>query len=207
MYAAVSEKERLKALCSYENELYGKGYSFLAGIDEVGRGCLAGCVVACAVILPAGFTYAGINDSKKVSPKRREALSEILREKAVSVGIGAIDAETIDNVNILQATILAMCAAVANLDLTPEYLLIDALKLPLDIPQTPITGGDAKSISIASASIVAKVYRDNLMRELDKLYPEYGFAQNKGYGTAAHIAAIKKHGLCPVHRRSFNVKK
>ncbi|GHU76899.1 ribonuclease HII [Clostridia bacterium] len=207
MYAADSEKERLKALCAYENELYGKGYSFLAGIDEVGRGSLAGCVVACAVILPAGFTYAGINDSKKVSPKRREALSEILREKAVSVGIGAIDAETIDNVNILQATILAMCAAVANLDLTPEYLLIDALKLPLDIPQTPITGGDAKSISIASASIVAKVYRDNLMRELDKLYPEYGFAQNKGYGTAAHIEAIKKHGLCPVHRRSFNVKK
>lgn len=187
----------------YEEELNSKGINLIAGIDEVGRGPLIGSVVAAAVILPSGFYMSEINDSKKLSEKKREELYPIIMEKAISVGIGVVDSETIDRVNILNATKMAMKMAINNLSVKPEHVLIDAVKLDIDIPYTAIIKGDAKSESIAAASIVAKVYRDNMMKELDKEYPMYDFKSNKGYGTKKHIEAIKKYGVLKEHRKTF----
>ena len=187
----------------YEEELNSKGINLIAGVDEVGRGPLIGSVVAAAVILPSGFYMSEINDSKKLSENKREELYPIIIEKAVSVGIGVVDSETIDKVNILNATKMAMKMAINNLSVKPEHVLIDAVKLDIDIPYTAIIKGDAKSESIAAASIVAKVYRDNMMKELDKEYPMYDFKSNKGYGTKKHIEAIKKYGVLKEHRKTF----
>ena len=164
---------------------------------------MIGSVVAAAVILPSGFYMSEINDSKKLSEKKREELYPIIMEKAISVGIGVVDSETIDRVNILNATKMAMKMAINNLSVKPEHVLIDAVKLDIDIPYTAIIKGDAKSESIAAASIVAKVYRDNMMKELDKEYPMYDFKSNKGYGTKKHIEAIKKYGVLKEHRKTF----
>lgn len=187
----------------YEEELNSKGINLIAGVDEVGRGPLIGSVVAAAVILPSGFYMSEINDSKKLSEKKREELYPIIMEKAISVGIGVVDSETIDRVNILNATKMAMKMAINNLSVKPEHVLIDAVKLDIDIPYTAIIKGDAKSESIAAASIVAKVYRDNMMKDLDKEYPMYDFKSNKGYGTKKHIEAIKKYGVLKEHRKTF----
>ena len=196
------ETERVESLCEYEKKYAAAG--FVCGIDEVGRGPLAGPVVAGAVILPADCRILYINDSKKLSEKKRELLCEEIKEKAVSWAVGIVSWEVIDEINILQATYEAMRQAIAKLDPAPALLLNDAVKIPgIDIPQVPIIKGDAKSQSIAAASIIAKVTRDHMMEEYDKLYPGYDFAGNKGYGTAAHIAAIKEKGPCPIHRRTF----
>lgn len=198
------EKEllRIEAMKSFEREYEHLGY--VCGIDEVGRGPLAGPVVACAVIFPKDVDILYVNDSKKLSEKKREALFDEIMEKAVAVGIGVEDHSVIDEINILQATYSAMRKAINNLSVKPDVLLNDAVTIPeVDIMQVPIVKGDAKSISIAAASIIAKVTRDRMMVELDEKYPGYDFAGNKGYGTAAHIAGIKKQGLCEIHRRSF----
>ena len=190
----------------FETELYNNGINFIAGIDEVGRGPLVGPVVTAAVILPKDFYDERINDSKKLTEKKRELLYDVIMENAISVGVGISSEDVIDEINILNATKRAMLEAVNNLSIKPEHLLIDAVKLNTDIPQTSIIKGDAKSESIAAASIIAKVTRDRIMRQWDEVYPQYGFAKHKGYGTAAHIAAIKENGICPLHRLSF-VKK
>ena len=196
------ERAREYALMRYEREYDSEG--LIAGVDEAGRGPLAGPVVAAAVILHPGAEILGINDSKKLSEKKREALYPEILEKAMAVGVGIVSAARIDEINILQATYEAMRKAVEGLCFSPDLLLVDAVTIPgLAVKQVPIIKGDAKSLSIGAASIVAKVTRDRLMRELDKIYPEYGFEGHKGYGTAAHIAALKEFGPCPVHRRSF----
>ena len=187
----------------YENELYKKGITLIAGIDEVGRGPLVGPVVTAAVILPVDFYDERINDSKKISEKKREMLFDVIMENAVSVGIGMSSEKVIDEINILEATKKAMKEAVSNLSVKPEHLLIDAVKLDIDIPSTSIIKGDAKSQSIAAASIIAKVTRDRMMYELDKEHPEYCFAKNKGYGTKTHIDAIYKYGILDSHRKTF----
>lgn len=193
---------RLEQLCEYEKQYREAAY--ICGIDEVGRGPLAGPVTACAVVLPKDCRILYINDSKKLSEKRRELLYAEIMEKAVSVGIGMVSNEKIDEINILQATYEAMRQAVGKLSVKPEVLLNDAVTIPgIDILQVPIIKGDAKSMSIAAASIVAKVTRDTMMKEMDSLYPGYGFAKNKGYGTKEHIEALKKQGACPIHRRTF----
>lgn len=197
-----AEKARVEQMCEYEKE-YGV-YSYICGIDEAGRGPLAGPVVAGAVILPKDCRILYINDSKKLSEKRRNELFDIIKEEAVTYGIGIIDAAKIDEINILQATYEAMRSAINNLNPSPDILLNDAVTIPkVDIKQVPIIKGDAKSISIAAASVLAKVTRDRIMEEYDKKYPEYGFAKHKGYGTASHIQAIKEYGICPLHRLSF----
>lgn len=184
----------------YENEQYG----FVCGIDEVGRGPLAGPVVACAVILPANSQILYLNDSKKLSEKKREELYDVIMKDAVAVGIGMRDAGRIDEINILQATYEAMRDAIANLKVKPDVLLNDAVTIPgVEIKQVPIIKGDAKSVSIAAASIVAKVTRDRMMVEYDKEYPGYEFASSKGYGTQKHIEFLKANGPTPLHRRSF----
>ncbi len=187
----------------FENELYNKGIKYIAGIDEVGRGPLVGPVVTAAVILPAEFYDERINDSKKLSEKKREILYDVIMKNAISVGIGMSSSEIIDEINILEATKKAMKEALNNLNIKPEHVLIDAVKLDIDIPSTSIIKGDAKSQSIAAASIIAKVTRDRMMYELDKKHPEYDFAHNKGYGTKKHIEAIKKYGILKEHRKSF----
>ena len=187
----------------YENELYNKGIKYIAGVDEVGRGPLVGPVVTAAVILPVDFYDERINDSKKVTEKKREMLYDVIMENAVSVGIGMSSSEVIDEINILEATKKAMKEALNNLIVKPEHVLIDAVKLDIDIPSTSIIKGDAKSQSIAAASIMAKVTRDRMMYELDKEHPEYDFAHNKGYGTKKHIEAIRKYGILKEHRKSF----
>ena len=187
----------------YENELYNKGIKYIAGVDEVGRGPLVGPVVTAAVILPVDFYDERINDSKKVTVKKREMLYDVIMENAVSVGIGMSSSEVIDEINILEATKKAMKEALNNLSVKPEHVLIDAVKLDIDIPSTSIIKGDAKSQSIAAASIMAKVTRDRMMYELDKEHPEYDFAHNKGYGTKKHIEAIRKYGILKEHRKSF----
>lgn len=187
----------------YENELYNKGIKYIAGVDEVGRGPLVGPVVTAAVILPADFYDERINDSKKVTEKKREMLYDVIMENAVRVGIGMSSSEVIDEINILEATKKAMKEALNNLSVKPEHVLIDAVKLDIDIPSTSIIKGDAKSQSIAAASIIAKVTRDRMMYELDKEHPEYDFAHNKGYGTKKHIEAIRKYGILKEHRKSF----
>jgi ribonuclease HII len=196
------EKRRIEEMCVYEKEYADCEY--ICGIDEVGRGPLAGPVVACAVVLPKDARILYVNDSKKLSEKRREELFDIITEQAVSFGIGVVDWKTIDEINILQATYEAMRQAINNLSVKPDILLNDAVTIPgVDIKQVPIIKGDAKSLSIASASIVAKVTRDRMMVEYDRTYPEYDFASNKGYGTAAHIAALKQFGATPIHRKTF----
>ncbi len=196
------EKERIFQLSQYEREYQALGY--VCGIDEVGRGPLAGPVVAGAVILPKDCEILYINDSKKLSEKKREELNRIILQEAVAVGLGVVEPERIDEINILQATYEAMRAAIAALPVTPDILLNDAVTIPgVSIRQVPIIKGDAKSISIGAASIVAKVARDHKMEEYDALYPGYGFAGHKGYGTAAHMEAIRNLGPCPIHRRSF----
>lgn len=198
------EKEfaRTEALKAYEKEY--EAYGYICGIDEVGRGPLAGPVVAGAVILPKDTDILYINDSKKLSEKKREELYEVIMKKAVATGIGYASPERIDEINILQATYEAMREAIQNLAVVPDILLNDAVTIPkVSIPQVPIIKGDAKSISIGAASIIAKVTRDRLMVEYDKLMPEYGFASNKGYGSKAHIEALKANGPSPIHRKSF----
>lgn len=177
-------------------------YQHIAGIDEVGRGPLAGPVVSCAVILPKGFE-APVRDSKKLSEKKRNVLYEQIMAEAVSVSLGIADNETIDDINILEATKLTMVQAIDGLSVQPDFLLIDALRLPVSIPQAAIVGGDDASVSIAAASIVAKVTRDALMVTYDSAYPVYGFAKHKGYGTKQHREALITHGVCPIHRLSF----
>lgn len=196
------ELDRLEAMKEYEH-IY-EACSFICGIDEAGRGPLAGPVVAGAVILPKDCQILYLNDSKKVSEKKRELLFDEICEKAVSYGVGVVGPGRIDEINILQATYEAMREAVSQLDPVPEILLNDAVTIPgIDIMQIPIVKGDAKSVSIAAASILAKVTRDRMMAEYDALYPEYGFAKHKGYGTAVHIQAIRDHGPCPIHRNTF----
>lgn len=187
----------------FETELYNNGINFIAGIDEVGRGPLVGPVVTAAVILPKNFYDERINDSKKLTEKKRELLYDVIMENAISVGIGISSEDVIDEINILNATKRAMLEAVNNLSVKPEHLLIDAVKLNTSIPQTSIIKGDAKSESIAAASIIAKVTRDRMMIELDKLHPEYDFKHNKGYGTKKHIEAIRKYGIIKEHRKTF----
>ena len=198
------EKRMLQEMQVYEGALREQGVRYIAGIDEVGRGPLAGPVVAAAVILPEDFDVLGVNDSKKLSEKRREELFIRIKEKAVAWAIGMADNQTIDEVNILQATKRAMIEAVENLSVKPEHLLIDAVKLEeLEIPQTSIIKGDEKSLSVAAASILAKVTRDHMMVEYAKEYPGYAFEKNKGYGTKAHYEGIYARGICPIHRRTF----
>jgi ribonuclease HII len=203
----LKEYNRFMNMCRYEKEAYSRGIRLVAGVDEAGRGPLAGPVVAASVILPEGVFIEGLNDSKKISPKKREALFEIIKEKALSYAVGIVDEKYIDETNILIATKKAMSIAVQSLKLKPELLLIDALKLDsVNIEQISITKGDTLSISIAAASIIAKVTRDRLIDEIDKEYPLYGFRRHKGYGTKEHISAIKNFGICPIHRVSFTKK-
>ena len=196
------ELKRLEAMRAYEKEY--DACSFICGIDEAGRGPLAGPVVAGAVVLKKDAQILYLNDSKKLSEKRREELYLEIQEKAVSWAVGIAGPERIDEINILQATYEAMREAVSKLSVPPDILLNDAVTTPgLDIPQVSIIKGDAKSVSIAAASVMAKVTRDHMMARYGELYPQYGFAKHKGYGTAAHIAALKEFGPCPIHRRSF----
>ena len=200
--ALEKEKARVNALWKYEREY--ASYTYICGIDEVGRGPLAGPVVAGAVILPKDCDILYINDSKKLSEKKREELYEIIMEKSVAVGLGYASPERIDEINILQATYEAMREAISNLPVSPDILLNDAVVIPeVNCQQVPIIKGDAKSISIGAASIIAKVTRDRLMVDYAAIYPEYGFASNKGYGASAHLEALKKYGPTPIHRRSF----
>ncbi len=198
----MAELARTESIKKYEKE-YDK-YLYICGIDEVGRGPLAGPVVAGAVILPKDCDILYINDSKKLSAAKREELYDEIMEKAVATGLGFVSPERIDEINILQATYEAMRQAISKLDPQPDLLLNDAVTIPgVEIKQVPIIKGDAKSISIGAASIIAKVTRDRLMEEYDHMFPQYGFASNKGYGSAEHIAAIKEYGPTPIHRRSF----
>ena len=201
--AELDEDLRLKQMLRYEKELYKAGYQTIAGIDEVGRGPLAGPVVAAAVILPPGCKIKGLNDSKKIPKKKHQEIYQAVLDKALAVGIGLIDNEVIDQVNIYEATKLAMKEALSKLSLKPDYLLIDAMKLDIDIPQESIIKGDANSLSIAAASIVAKVTRDKLMADYDKEYPGYDFAQNAGYGTKSHLQGLERKGVTPIHRKTF----
>ena len=209
------ELERLKEIKKIEEELYEKGITSIAGIDEAGRGPLAGPVVVACAVMPKDSMIEGVNDSKKVSEKKRERLYEEIIEEAIGYGVGIISQEEIDRINILNATKEGLTTAIKEMEKDlqvkkreikkPEIILVDALtKIDTDhIPYRSIIKGDAKSYSIAAASIIAKVTRDRIMRQWDEVYPMYGFAKHKGYGTAAHIAAIKEYGLCPLHRRSF----
>jgi ribonuclease HII len=193
---------------AYESEARELGFRFIAGIDEAGRGPLAGPVVAAAVILPEGYRNGEIADSKALSPGKRETLYGILRKDAVAIGIGRVDSREIDRLNILQATLQAMKEAVVNLLHPCDYLLIDGLNtLSLPLPQKALVKGDSRSLSIASASIIAKVFRDRIMDEMDARYPLYGFRKHKGYGTRQHREAICLHGPCPIHRLSFRFRR
>ena len=199
------EEERLKQLKEYENQLRSKGFEFICGIDEAGRGPLAGPVVVASVIMPADSIIEGVNDSKKVSEKKREKLYDLILEEAISYGVGIIGQNEIDDINILNATKKGLTMSLKELDKKPDLIIVDALTHidTLGIPYESIIKGDAKCYSISAASIIAKVTRDRIMREWDKVYPQYGFATHKGYGTAAHIKAIKEYGPCPLHRKTF----
>ena len=200
--ALEKEKERIAGLWFYEHK-YSE-FSCICGIDEAGRGPLAGPVVAGAVVLPVDCDILYINDSKKLSEKKREELYDIIYEKSISASVGIVGPERIDEINILQATYEAMRQAISGLEVKPDLLLNDAVTIPeINIRQVPIIKGDARSISIGAASIIAKVTRDRIMKDLDKEYPEYGFGGHKGYGSAAHIKTIEEIGPCPIHRRSF----
>ncbi len=196
--------EQKPTLWEFERLALRRGYGSVAGVDEAGRGPLAGPVVAAAVILPPKADLPGINDSKKLTPSQRDELFDKIRQKALAVGVGSSDHALIDRVNILQATLAAMKEAVQNLATPPDYLLIDGIsKIPVGIPQRTIKKGDGASISIAAASIIAKVTRDRLMQEYDRQFPDYGFAAHKGYGCASHLAAIARLGPCDIHRKTF----
>jgi ribonuclease HII len=199
------ETQRLRRMWEYEDDSHTRGYTLVAGVDEAGRGPLAGPVVAAAVILPKGKLIEHCNDSKLLTPTARRQLCEtILSDSEILVGIGVVSSVEIDEVNILRATIRAMTLAVQDLPQRPEYVLVDGLSIPgLGIENRAIIKGDSKSISIAAASIIAKKTRDDIMEDYDRTYREYGFARHKGYGTAAHLEMLKKHGPCPIHRRSF----
>lgn len=202
-----TELERLENITQYEKKYQSMGIEYVGGIDEVGRGPYAGPVVAACVILPEGCKIEGVNDSKKLSLKKREELFDVIKEKAVCVGVGIVDNYEIDELNILQATYKAMRIALENMDIKPQQLLVDAVNIPgIDIPQEAIIKGDANSISIGAASIIAKVVRDRMMVEYAKKYPQYGFDHNVGYGSREHEEAIRKYGLCDIHRRSFTKK-
>ena len=199
----VEEDLRLEKMLAYEKELYAQGIQLIAGVDEVGRGPLAGPVVAAAVILPENCKIPGLNDSKKIPKSKHQAIYQAVLDQALSVGIGVKDNQVIDQVNIYEATKLAMLEAIQELDQQPQHLLIDAMKLDLPISQTSIIKGDANSLSIAAASVVAKVTRDQMMAAYDQEYPGYDFGQNSGYGTSNHLEGLEKHGVTPIHRRSF----
>ncbi|WP_368397490.1 ribonuclease HII [Streptococcus parasanguinis] len=199
----IDEDERLEGMLAYEKECYARGIKLIAGVDEVGRGPLAGPVVAAAVILPKACKIPGLNDSKKIPKFKHKEIYEAVLQEAIAIGIGVKDNHVIDQVNIYEATKLAMMEAIGQLDPQPQHLLIDAMKLDLPISQTSIIKGDANSLSIAAASIVAKVTRDQMMEEFDKEYPGYDFAKNAGYGTANHLAGLDQLGVTPIHRRSF----
>ena len=203
-----AEKERIRAMREFENrivrETLGADFTVIAGIDEAGRGPLAGPVAAGAVILPADHDILYLNDSKKLSAKKRDALFDQIRQEALAWSVGLVEPARIDEINILQATYEAMRLAVSRLSVRPGVLVNDAVTIPgVQIPQVPVIKGDAKCISIAAASILAKVTRDRIMEEMDGKYPEYGFKKHKGYGTREHMDAIRKYGPCPIHRRSF----
>ena len=199
------EEQRLNELKEIDKSYFKEGYNYICGIDEAGRGPLAGPVVLAAVIMPKDSMIEGVNDSKKVSEKKREKLYELIIEEAISYSVGIVDQNEIDRINILNATKAGLTEAVRTLKVKPELILVDALTNidTCGVPYKSIIKGDAKSYSIAAASIIAKVTRDRIMREWDKVYPQYGFEKHKGYGTAAHISAIKENGLCPLHRLSF----
>ncbi len=198
------QKKRLDEMLVFERELWTAGQKYIAGVDEVGRGPLAGPVVTAAVILPEDFCLLGVDDSKKLSPKKRDELFDQIKEAAICWTTGRREPQRIDEINILEATKEAMEEAVNALSIRPDHVLIDAVKLPrLDIPQTSLIKGDARSVSIAAASIIAKVTRDREMVEMAKLWPGYAFESNKGYGTAAHYEGLKKLGPCPIHRKTF----
>ena len=199
----VDEDLRLEKMLAYEKALYTQGIQLIAGVDEVGRGPLAGPVVAAAVILPKACKIPGLNDSKKIPKSKHKEIYEAVLQNAIAIGIGIKDNHVIDQVNIYEATKLAMREAIGQLEPQPQHLLIDAMRLDLPISQTSIIKGDANSLSIAAASIVAKVTRDQMMEEFDRKYPGYDFAQNAGYGTAKHLAGLDQLGVTPIHRRSF----
>ena len=197
-----AEKKRIELMREFEEKY--DSYSYICGIDEAGRGPLAGPVVAGAVVLPKGKRILYVNDSKKLSEKKRDELFDIIKDEALTYAVGIISPERIDEINILQATYEAMRQAVNKLSVKPDIFLNDAVTIPgIEGKQVPIIKGDAKSLTIASASILAKVTRDRIMVEYDSMYPEYGFAKHKGYGTKAHIEAIKEYGPCPIHRKTF----
>lgn len=190
-------------LYKYEKELYKSGCKYIGGVDEVGRGPLIGSVVAACVVLPFDFVLEGLTDSKKLSEKKRDEFYKVIWEKAIAIGIGIVDEKVIDEINIYEATKIAMKKAICDTNIKLDHVLIDAMPLDIDVPTTSIIKGDAKSISIAAASVIAKVTRDKMMYELDKIYPMYDLANNKGYGTKKHIEAIKKYGITKYHRLSF----
>ena len=190
-------------LYKYEKELYDKGLKYIGGVDEVGRGPLIGSVVAACVVLPKDFVLEGLTDSKKLSEKKRDMFYDIIMEKAIAVGIGIVHEKEIDRINIYEATKIAMNEAIRNINIKLDHVLIDAMPIDIDVDTTSIIKGDAKSISIAAASVIAKVTRDRMMYELDKKYPMYDLASNKGYGTKKHIEAIKEYGITKYHRLSF----
>lgn len=191
----------------YERELTERGFKYVCGVDEVGRGPLAGPVVCAAVIMRADSIVEGVDDSKKLTAKKREKLSALIKQNAIAWAICRVEPQTIDEINILQATRLCMKNAVESLSVRPDFVLTDGnMTLDISIPQQSVIGGDAACYSIGAASIIAKVYRDEVMDEYAAEYPAYAFEKNKGYGTAAHIAAIKECGICPIHRRSFTTK-
>ena len=200
-----TEIKRLTNLKQFEKQIYETGVETICGIDEAGRGPLAGPVVVAAVIMPKDSMIEGVNDSKKVSEKKRELIYEKIIDEAIAYGVGIIDQKEIDDINILNATKKGLTEALKEMKIRPDRILVDALTDidTLGVPYKSIIKGDAKCYSIAAASIIAKVTRDRIMREWDKVYPEYGFEKHKGYGTASHISAIKEYGLCPLHRRSF----
>lgn len=197
------QEEKFQQMMQYENQARTAGYEYIAGIDEVGRGPLAGPVVTAAVILPEGIQLQGINDSKQLNEQEKDYWFDRIHNEALSVSTSVLSAEVIDKVNIYEATRLSMKEAVENLSVKPDVLLIDAMQIDSSLPQKKIIKGDAKSISIAAASIIAKVTRDRLMTQYDEVYPGYGFAQNAGYGTKQHLEGLDKHGPSPIHRRSF----
>ena len=206
------QKKRLAEMKQYEEKLYESGISYIAGVDEVGRGPLAGPVVAAAVVLPVGFDVLGVDDSKKLTPKKREKLYDEIKEKAIAIGLGQVEHDVIDQINILQATKQAMIQAIIHVNEELEkkglphvqHILFDAIRIEgAKTPQTSIVKGDSKSVSIAAASIIAKVTRDRQMVEYHEKYPWYSFDSNKGYGTKAHYEGIKEHGICPIHRKTF----
>ena len=201
--AEIDENLRLEGMLSYERGLYAQGLNLIAGVDEVGRGPLAGPVVAAAVILPKNCKIKGLNDSKQIPKKKHREIFQAVKDNALAIGIGIMDNHVIDQVNIYEATKLAMKEAISQLNPQPEHLLIDAMKLDLPISQTSIIKGDANSLSIAAASIVAKVTRDELMKEYDQQFPGYDFTANAGYGTAKHLEGLTKLGVTPIHRTSF----